>query len=142
MTGQREETQIVTPAWTPEQLQQIDSSHELEIASKRPDGTQRQWLPIWVVCVGDQVYVRTWYRRTTGWFGHVVRTRQARVRVAHLETDVVVEDISDGDTDLRSAVDHAYQAKYAPPGGGSVAQMTTDSAAATTLRLSPTVKAA
>jgi hypothetical protein len=99
-------------------------------------------LPIWVVRVGDQVYVRTWYRRTTGWFGYVVTTQQARVRVPHLETDVIVDDISDGDTDLRSALDQAYQAKYTPPGGGSVRQMTTDSAAATTLRLSPAVKAA
>jgi hypothetical protein len=132
----------VTPSWTPEQLQQIDGARELEIASMRPDGTQRQWLPIWVVRVGDQVYVRTWYRRTTGWFGDVVTTQQARVRVPHLETEVVVEDISDDDTDLRSAVDQAYQAKYAPPAGGSVRQMTTDSAAATTLRLSPAVKAA
>jgi hypothetical protein len=132
----------VTPSWTPEQLQQIDGSRELEIASTRPDGTQRQWLPIWVVRVGDQIYVRTWYRRTTGWFGHVVTTQQARVRVPHLETEVVVEDISDGDTDLRAAIDQAYQAKYAPPGSGSVRQMTTDSAAATTLRLSPAVKAA
>ena len=127
----------MNPSWTPEQLQQIDGSRELEIASKRPDGTLRQWLPIWVVCVGDQVYVRTWYRRTTGWFGHVVKTRQARVRVPRLEIDVVVEDIGDGDGDLRSAVDDAYQAKYAPHPGGSVGQMTTDSAAATTLRLSP-----
>jgi hypothetical protein len=132
----------VTSSWTPEQLQQIDGSRELEIASMRPDGTPRQWLPIWVVRVGDQVYVRTWYRRTTGWFGHVVTTQQARVRVPHLETEVVVEDISDGDIDLRSAVDQAYQAKYAPRGGGSVRQMTTDSAAATTLRLSPAVEAA
>jgi hypothetical protein len=127
----------VNPSWTPAQLHQIDGSRELEIAGKRPDGTLRQWLPIWVVRVGDHVYVRTWYRRTTGWFGHVVKTREARVRVPHLETEVVVEDIGDGDAELRSAVDEAYQAKYAPNGGGSVGQMITDSAAATTLRLSP-----
>ena len=36
---------------------------------------------------------------------HVVTTQQARVRVPHHETEVVVEDISDRDTDLRSAVD-------------------------------------
>lgn len=124
-------------SWTPEQLQQIDRSRQLEIASKRSDGTLRSWLPIWVVRVGEQVYVRTWYRRTTGWFGHVVNNQQARVRVPRLEIDVVVEDIADADTDLRAAVDNAYKAKYAPLGGGSVGQMTTDSAAATTLRLSP-----
>ena len=125
----------MNPPWTSEQLQHIDSSREMEIASRRDDGTLRPWLPIWVVCVGNQVYVRTWYRRTTGWFGHVVKTRQARIRVPRLETDVIVEDIGDSDGDLRCAVDAAYLAKYAPR-GGSDGQMTTDSAAATTLRLS------
>jgi hypothetical protein len=125
----------VSSTWTPEQLQRIDGSHELEIASKRPDGTLRGWLPIWVVCTGGEVYVRTWYRRTTGWFGHVVKSQHARVRVPGVEADVVVQDI--GDSELRPAIDEAYRAKYGSYGGGSVGQMTTDSAAATTLRLCP-----
>ena len=137
MTGQTERAQAVNWSWTPEQLDRIDDSRELEIASLRPDGTLRRWLPIWAVCVGGQVYVRTWYRRTTGWFGHVIATRQARVRVAGLETDVVAEDIADRDTELRLEIDEAYRAKYAPQQGGSVGQMTTQSAAHTTLRLSP-----
>ena len=127
----------MTPPWTPEQVQEIDRVPELEIASRRTDGTLRRWLPIWVVCVGEEVYVRTWYRRTTGWFGHVVETATARVRVPGLEADVAVEDLGDGEPGLRAAVDAAYAAKYGPHGGGSVAQMTSDAAAATTLRLSP-----
>jgi hypothetical protein len=121
--------------WTPEQLRRIDAARELEISTTRTDGTLRPWLPIWVVCVGEQVYVRTWYRRTTGWFGHAIATRQARVRVPGLEADVIVADVGERDSDLRSAVDEAYAAKYAPHGGGSVGQMTSDSAASTTLRL-------
>jgi len=70
----------VTATWTPEQLQRIDGSDELEIASRRADGTLRQFVPIWVVRVDDQVYVRTWHRRTTGWFGRVLDTHRARVR--------------------------------------------------------------
>jgi hypothetical protein len=58
--------------WTDEQLAQIDGAMELEITSRRADGSLRGWLPIWVVRADGGVFVRTWHRRTTGWFGHVV----------------------------------------------------------------------
>ena len=35
----------MTAAWTPEQLQRIDGSDELEIASRRADGTLRPVRP-------------------------------------------------------------------------------------------------
>jgi hypothetical protein len=127
----------VTATWTPEQLQRIDGSDELEIASRRADGTLRQYVPIWVVRVDDQVYVRTWHRRTTGWFGRVLDTSRARVRVPGLEADVMVEDVGQGPGELRTGIDQAYQAKYARYGDGSVGQMVADPAAATTLRLRP-----
>jgi hypothetical protein len=127
----------VTGAWKPEQLNRISEARELEIASRRADGRPRRWLPIWVVCVDDQVYVRTWYRRTTGWFGQVTNSREARIRVPGVELDVIVEDVGDRDPDLRTAVDQAYRAKYGTPGDDTVAGMTTSAAAAATLRLAP-----
>jgi hypothetical protein len=127
----------MTATWTPEQLQRIDGSDELEIASRRADGTLRPFVPIWVVRVDDQVYVRTWHRRTTGWFGRVLDARRARVRVPGLEADVVVEDVGAGPGELRSSVDEAYRAKYARYGHGSVDQMVADPAVAATLRLTP-----
>ena len=54
--------------WTPDDIRRIGSADELQIAAKRTDGTLRRWLPIWVVCIGEHVYVRTWYRRNTGWW--------------------------------------------------------------------------
>jgi predicted kinase len=90
-----------------------------------------------VVCVHDQVYVRSWYRRSTGWFGQVTKTGGAGIRVPGLELDVVVADLGDGDPDLRAAVDDAYRAKYGTPGDETVAGMTTDASAATTLLLAP-----
>jgi hypothetical protein len=119
--------------WSSEELAHVDAADELEIAVARADGTLRRWLPIWVVHAGDQVFVRTWYRRDTGWFGHVRESGRARVRVPGVEAEVVVEDVGDA---MRADVDAAYRTKYGRY-GGAVAQMVSDSAAATTLRLTP-----
>lgn len=128
---------MATRPWTPEQLGRIGDARELQIASQDPDGRPRRWVPIWVVRVDGQVYVRTWYRRTTGWYGQVTRTKQARVRVSGTEIDVVVADIGDNQPGLRAAVDEAYRAKYGTPHDATVAGMTTTTAASTTLRLTP-----
>jgi hypothetical protein len=123
--------------WTEEQLAQIDAAKELEITSRRADGSLHGWLPIWVVRADGGVLVRTWQRRTTGWFGHVVKGKGARIRVPGLETEVSVEDLGGGPDDLRARVDDAYRAKYDRYAEDSVGQMVNDTAAATTLRLVP-----
>ena len=122
-------------SWTPEQLALIDVARELEIAVHRADGTLRPWTPIWVVHAGGDVYVRTWYRRDTGWFGLALRTRRARVRVPDVEVEVRIEDVGVGRPGVREDVDDAYRTKY---GGGSTGNMVGDEAAATTLRLRAT----
>lgn len=126
----------MTATWSPDELQRIGSAQELEIAVKRADGTVRRWVSIWVVCVGDQVYVRTWYRRETGWFGHVLDSRQARIRVPGLEADVAVADIGGGPAQLRADIDAAYRTKYGSSGSSSVDAMVAGAAAAATLQLS------
>jgi len=123
--------------WTPDDIRRIGSADELQIAAKRADGTLRRWLPIWVVCIGEHVYVRTWYRRNTGWFAHVLDSRRARIRVSGLQTDVVVEDVGAGSGRLRLAVDAAYRTKYKHYGTSAVGPMVAAAAAATTLRLNP-----
>jgi hypothetical protein len=128
---------VVNRVWAPDQLKRISRARELEIASRRVDGRAGQWLPIWVACVNDQVYVPTWYRRSTGWFGEVTKTGRARIRVPGLELDVVVADLGDDNPDVRAAVDEAYRAKYGTPGDETVAGMTTNASAATTLLLAP-----
>ncbi len=130
----------MTAAWSGEQVERIGRAEELQIATKRADGTLRHWVPIWVVCVGEQVFVRTWHRRDTGWFGHVLDSRRARIRVPGLEADVDVEDAGEDTAKLRPGVDAAYRAKYKRYRGTSVDRMTTDDAAASTLRLIPHVQ--
>jgi hypothetical protein len=120
--------------WSPDELRLITAARELEIAVRRSDGGLRRWVPIWVVCAGGQVYVRTWYRRDTGWFGHALRARRARIRVPGLEADITVEDTGDASNQVTIDVDAAYRTKYGRGGAGS---MVTATAAATTLRLNP-----
>lgn len=130
---------IRTRAWTREELESINDVAELAIATPRPDGAWRRPVPIWVVCVDTSVYVRTWHRRDTGWFGDAVRSGQARIAVAGGSVEVKVDDLAADDAALSVAVDEAYRAKYGHPGDtSSVSGMVTDDAAATTLRLTPT----
>ncbi|MEU4519941.1 DUF2255 family protein [Amycolatopsis sp. NPDC024027] len=124
----------MTSPWSPEDLRLINAAKELQIAVEHADGRLRRWVPIWVVCAGAQVYVRSWYRRDTGWFGHALRARRARIRVPGLEADVAIEDIGDSSPQVTAAVDAAYRAKYGRRGAGS---MVTATALTTTLQLSP-----
>jgi hypothetical protein len=124
----------VNAKWSPEELNSICSAVELHIAIRRPDGRLRRWTPIWVVCVDEQVYVRTWYRRETGWFGHALLSRRARICIPGLAAEVAVEDLGHGEVDLQASVDAAYRTKYGHHGSES---MVTAAAAATTLRLAP-----
>jgi hypothetical protein len=122
----------MTAPWSPDDLRLIDAARELQIAVRRSDGGLRHWVPIWVVRVGGRAYVRTWYQRDTGWFGHAVRSRRARIRVPGLEADVIIEDIGDASTQVTADVDAAYRTKY---GGDEASSMVTAMAAATTLQL-------
>jgi len=125
----------MTVPWSPDELERIDTAEELRIATQRSDGTLRRDVPIWVVSDGGHVYVRTWYRRDDGWYGHAVDSRRARIEIAGLEADVAVEDIGDDKSGLRARVDAAYRAKYGRYGEATVDRMVSDDAAATTLRL-------
>jgi hypothetical protein len=132
-----EELRIMTVAWSPDELERIGTAEELQIAASRADETPRRAVPIWVVSVGGQVYVRTWYRRDSGWFGHAVTSRRARIRVPGLEAGIAIEDVGDDQAELRASVDAAYRAKYGRYGETTVDRMVSDDAAASTLRLIP-----
>ncbi|MDL9946885.1 DUF2255 family protein [Gordonia sp. ABSL11-1] len=126
----------MSTGWSMDELSALESADELEIATPRPDGTVGRYVPIWVVCSSRHVYVRTWHRRDTGWFGRAARTGDARIRFGEHEIDVIVDDVG-SDVDLRPAVDEAYRTKYGRYGSATVDRMVGDDAGRTTLRLTP-----
>jgi hypothetical protein len=51
--------------WTSDELSNIGAAEELEIASLRSDGTLRKPVTIWVVRLGEDLYVRSVRGRTS-----------------------------------------------------------------------------
>jgi hypothetical protein len=117
--------------WSPEELRRLSTALEIEISAPRRDGGPGRAVPIWVAVAGSDVFVRTWRRRTTGWYGGAVRTASAHIRVGDLSVDVSVADIGDANADR---VDAAYRDKY---GALAARSVVTADAAASTLRLTP-----
>jgi hypothetical protein len=69
-----------TTNWTPDELSRIEAADELEIAPRRRDGSLRRPVPIWVVRVGDHLYVRAAYGSGSGWHGVARTSREGRIR--------------------------------------------------------------
>jgi hypothetical protein len=74
--------------WTREELDKIGTAEELELAPLRRDGTQSKPVTIWVVRVGDDLYVRSAYARSSAWF------RDAQARATKVESGRAVSRIT------------------------------------------------
>jgi hypothetical protein len=118
--------------WTADELDRIGSADELQIAAFRPDGSPRPYTTIWVVRVGDDLYVRSWHGRRGSWFRHVLRHPEGRIRAGGIERDVSFTEPADADHD---AIDRAYRAKYGRYSRAYVDPMVNAQATAATLRL-------
>jgi hypothetical protein len=121
-------------AWTNEELNKIGLAEELEIAPRRPNGKLRKPLPIWVVRVGDDLYVRSYRGHAGAWYRAALATHQGCIRAGGVEKDVVF--VEETDPGLNDQIDAAYRAKYGryPQ---YVAPMVTPEVRATTLKLAP-----
>jgi hypothetical protein len=123
----------MTETWTAEELDRIGAADELRNAPRRADGTLRRALPIWVVRVGDDLYVRSWRGAGGSWYRAAQQSGQGHVSAGGVERDVAYVPADD---EVNDAVDAAYRDKYGryPT---YVEPMVAPPARATTLRLAP-----
>jgi hypothetical protein len=121
--------------WTRDDLAKIDGAQELRIAPSRTDGTLRPYTTIWVVRVGDDIYVRSFRGHQGRWFQRAQRSRQGRIRAGGIERDVTFED--EQDAHRHQAIDDAYRAKYGRYGDAYIRPMLGPDAVSTTFRLVP-----
>jgi len=121
-------------AWTAGELERIGDADELQIASRRPDGTLRPFVTIWVVRSGDELYVRSAHGYDNPWFQRALRSGAGRVRAGGMERDVAFEAAS---PDLTADLHAAYHAKYDRYGPSIVGTVVSPEAARSTLRLLP-----
>ena len=95
--------------WSDEELRRIGDAQELELASRRPDGSLRPYVTMWTVRVGDGLYVRSAYGPDNPWYRRARRSGAGRIRVGGLERDVVFAEAA---SHTHEAIDAAYHAKY------------------------------
>ena len=120
--------------WTSDELTRIGDAEELEIATFRKDGTLRKPVTIWVVRLGDNLYVRSGYGRTAAWFRGTQLRHEGRVEAGGVGKDVTFADADAADAD---AIDAAYRNKYRRHGAQYVNSVTNAEARSTTIKLLP-----
>jgi hypothetical protein len=120
--------------WTNDELNKIGSADELRIASQRGDGSLRKPVIIWVVRLGEDLYVRCVNGRLGAWFRGVQTRYAGRIWAGGVEKDVTY--VEESDPAINAQIDAAYLSKYGryPQ---YVAPMVTPEVRAATLKLVP-----
>jgi len=118
--------------WSAELLEMMGNCTEVGIATERVDGSSRASLPIWVIRVGDELFVRSYRGTVGGWYRHIMPHPYARITAQGTDQRV---HLIPADSSTRAAVDDAYRNKYGH--SGPAAAMVGDTAAHTTMRITP-----
>ena len=95
--------------WSDDQLRRVGQATELDLASRRSDGSLRPYVTMWVVRAGDDLYVRSAYGPENPWYRRAMASGSGRIRAAGVEADVTFGTAAD---DAQAAIDAAYHAKY------------------------------
>lgn len=124
----------MTAGWAADELTRIGDATELQVASRRSDGSLRPFVTIWVVRVGDDLYVRSAYGTDNPWFRRAKTSGEGRVRAGGVERDVTFTAPAG---DSSADIDAAYHLKYDRYGPRIVGTVVGPHAAPGTLRLVP-----
>ena len=121
--------------WTRDELKKIETAEELKIASLRRDGTLGKPVIIWVVRVGDELYVRSVNGRTSGWFRGVQTRHEGQIQAGGVVKDVTF--VEEQDSTVQEQIDAAYRTKYRRYAASIVNTTLSSEARAATLKLLP-----
>ena len=121
--------------WTSDELTRIGAADELEIASLRDDGTLRTGVTIWVVRLGDDLYVRSVRGRGSAWFRGTQVRHAGHIRSGGVEKDVTF--VEETDPAINDQVDAALRTKYRRYDARYVDPMLTPEARVATIKLVP-----
>ncbi len=126
---------MASTTWTAEELTRVGEADELQVASSRADGTLRPYVTIWVVRVGDDIYIRSAYGSENPWFVRAKASGTGRIRAGGVEKSVRFEQPDPGVS--AADIDAAYHAKYDRYGPKIVGTVVGPKAAENTFHLVP-----
>ncbi len=121
--------------WTSDELKKIGAAEELDILSLRADGTFSSPRTIWVVSVGEDLFVRSVRGRKSAWFLGTQLRKEGQVQAGGLKKDVTFVDEAAAEAGAR--IDAAYRAKYRKYAGSVLNSVLTPKARGATLKLVP-----
>jgi hypothetical protein len=119
-----------------------DDVHEQRVRQDRNSrragdrkGTLRNPVPIWVVQLGDDLYVRSYTGRGGSWFRAAQVCHEGQIRAGGVEKDVTF--VEETDPGINDKIDAAYRTKYRRHGARYVNPIVAPEARATTIKLMP-----
>jgi hypothetical protein len=120
--------------WTSNELNKIGTAEELQIASLRQDGTLRKPVTIWVVRLGDDLFVRSVNGRIGAWFRGTQVRKEGHIKAGGIDKDVR---FMDADPSLNYQIDNVYRTKYCHYAANIVGSIVTPEARSSTIKLVP-----
>lgn len=121
--------------WASDELNKIDAAEELKLASLRRDDTLRKSVIVWVVRVGDELYVRSVYGRGSAWFRGTQTRHEGHIRAGGVDKDVAF--VEDTDPDINEQIDAAYRTKYRRYAASIINSTVSHEARSATIKLVP-----
>ena len=119
--------------WTDQQAAQIAGPQEVQVVTRRPDGSLRRPTTIWIVHDGDHVFIRSTNGRTADWFRGATTTGTGQIISGGKATDVTFTEAAEADL---PSVDTAYRRKYSQY-AGIVDHLVQEGPRSATLQLQP-----
>jgi hypothetical protein len=124
-------------SWSQDDLDRLGGAGEVEVSSVRRDGSLSRPRTVWIVRVGDQLYLRSVNGPDAAWYRSTKTFHQGRIQAPGVARDVTWIDVdAAGQPDVDPAVDAEYARKY-QGSTAAIAHITSPLARATTMRAEP-----
>jgi hypothetical protein len=120
--------------WPRDELERIGDAEELQLASRRPDGSLRPYVTMWVVRADSDLCVRSAHGPDNPWYRRATASGTGRIRAGGIERDVSFAQAS---IEVQGYIDSGYHAKYDRYGLRVVGSVTGPGAHRVSVRLVP-----
>jgi hypothetical protein len=123
--------------WPADALSRFGAADEIQISTRRPDGSPRAFVPSWIVAVTDALYVRSYRGARGAWYRQAIQHPAGAIRAGGHQADVILTPLGPQQRDTAKAIGDAYRSKYARYGDTYLQPMLAGQAVAATLQLTP-----
>jgi hypothetical protein len=124
-------------SWSPEDLERLGGAGEVEVRSVHRDGSLSRPRTVWIVRVGDELYLRSVNGPDAAWYRSTRTAHRGQIQARGVSRDITWTDVETTEQpDIGPAVDAEYARKY-QGSPSAVAHINGRLARTTTMRVEP-----